>query len=62
MCLSMLDDSKTLHFLAVLQCRIIFLPDTEIDLGGSGPRLSINYAYFRQINVMKVLAYSDDLF
>ena len=62
MCLSMLDDSKTLHFLAVLQCRIIFLSDTENDLGGSGPLSSINYAYFRQINVVKVLAYSEDLF
>ena len=62
MCLNMLGDSKSIHFLAVLQCRIVFLSDTENDLGGSGPLLIINYAYFRQINVMKVLAYSEDLF
>ena len=61
-CLKMLGDSKTIHFVAVLQCRIMFLSDTEDDLGGSGPCLSINYAYFKQINVMKVLAYSEDLF
>ena len=62
MCLNMLGDPESIHFLAVLQCRIVFLSETENDLGGSGPRLSINYAYFRQIHVMKVLAYSEDLF
>ena len=61
-CLKMLGDSKTIHFVAVLQCRIMFLSDTEDDLGGSGPLLSINYAYFGQINVVKVLVYSEDLF
>ena len=62
MCLNMLGDSKSIHFLAVLQCRIIFLSDTENDLGGSGPLLSINDASFCQINVVKVLAYTEDSF
>ena len=45
-CLKMLGDSKTIHFVAVLQCRIMFLSDIEDDLGGSGPLLSINDAHF----------------